>query len=262
MQKLLLSLTLITLLGWSVPGQVQSPQTSPNVLSELRSADVHDRAAAIEVLSSMSAEAVPEGISRALADLLVQETQLLESVLRKSNGTVGLSGQYGESYSEYYSEVLGSLERLGDKRDQRVLEALAKASYNADSSFAVKVATDYGENILPMVIDLSQSDLRYRRMQAIEMLGTIVSNCTALLPSSANRIRTAVLEALSDQANGIRLVAVQVLSRVGTEADIPLLEKIAKTDPDISKMPDGKNRYFIREAALEAITKIRQQSAK
>jgi hypothetical protein len=143
-----------------------------------------------------------------------------------------------------------------------VLEALAKASYNADSSFAVKIATDYGENILPMVIDLSQSDLRYRRMQAIEMLGTIVSNCTALLPSSANRIRAAVLEALSDQANGIRLVAVQVLSRVGTEADIPLLEKIAKTDPDISKMPDGKNRYFIREAALEAITKIRQQSAK
>jgi len=181
---------------------------------------------------------------------------VIEATLRESKGEIGV----GEGFGEYYSAVLGTVDRIGDKKSTRVLEALAKSAYNADSPFAIRLAKEYGTSIVSPVLEITRSDVPTRRADAIWMLDSILVNNDKLTAATIGQIRVAVTDAVADKDVRVRQLAVRALGDIGSTTDIALLTRMAQTDGGSFTTNDGKRRYPVREEAEKAIAKIRRRA--
>ena len=199
---------------------------------------------------------LPESeVARLLVERLELGAQILESVLR------GVADQkdVGEAFAEVYSSAFGLLWEVGRPGDQRVIEVLVRGGgYNYDSPWAVEVATQYGERVLPILHELHESDLTGRRYTAAGMFGMVLLHDENLPDATVRMAREAILRSTSDQDVVVRQAAITSLGQIGTLADIPLLERIVESDPYMSQMRPG--RYPVRERASKAIQAIRARA--
>ena len=238
-------------------GRVQGQSVVLQLLNELQSPDVLQRERAFnELLRTPGALADPP-VSGAILDLLERETRLIEATLRESKGEVGV----GERFGEYYSAVADTVDRTGDKKNKRVLEALAKSAYNADSPFAIRLAKEYGTSIVSPVLETTRSDVPTRRADAIWMLDSILLNNEKLSRATIAQIQRAVTDAVADKDVRVRQLAVRALGDVGSTTNVALLTRVAQTDEGSFTTNNGKlQRYPVREEAEKAIAKIIRRS--
>jgi len=260
-------LTLFTVIAIVIVGVVvvmsQDSEDQTKLLSRLQSDDWQKRAAAVDKLIGNRHARMTDEVKNALIDLFDRENQLVESTLRESNGLEGVSVKYGEGYSEYYSTLAAAVDHVADYNDKRTLNILVHSSYNPDSPFAVKLAS-HGEAVVPMLLEMANSDLAPYRGKALGVLGEIlkVEKYRAIrLPADTNeQVRQSLIRGTADQDVGVRMQAVQALGIAGGKDAVQLLERIAKSDPGaIPARVAGENRYPVREEALKAIRLIKNE---
>lgn len=261
------SLTLPAVMAFFTVGVVfainQKSDDRSMLLSQLQSDNWQQRAIAVEKLIANRSALRSEVVKNALIDLLDRENQVIESTLRESNGSEGVSVKYGEGYSEYYSVLGDAVDQVADYGDKRTLNILVHGSYNPDSPFALKLAS-YGEAVVPALLDMANSDLAAYRGKALGVLGEILKiekyRVVVLPPETQVQVEQALITGTDDEDVGVRMLAVQALGKAGNSDTIQLLEKIVQSDTaSVPAAGAGKNRYPVREEALKAITNIRTE---
>jgi len=261
------NLTLLALIAVFIAGVAfavsQTGDDQPKLLSQLRSDDWLQRSRGVEKLIADRKALGSKEVKDALVDLLDRENQLVEATLRESNGLEGVSVKYGEGYSEYYAVLLGAVDQVADYNDKRTLSILVHCSYNSDSPFAVKLAS-HGEPIVPILLEMTNSDISSSRANAVGVLGEVLKigkyGVVVLAPETQGQVEQALIRGTDDEDVGVRMLAVQALGKAGNQDTIQLLEKIAQSDKaSVPAVGGGKNRYPVREEALKAISLIKNE---
>ena len=216
------SLILFTVLAMVIVGVVfamsQESEDRTVLLSQLHSDNWQQRAAAEEKLTANRHARMPDEVKNALIDLLDRESRLIESTLRESNGLEGVSVKYGEGYSEYYSLLAGAVDQVADYNDKRILNILVHSSYNPDSPFAVKLAS-HGEAVVPMLLEMANSDLAPYRGKALGVLGEILKvekyRAVPLPEDTREQVEQALIRGTGDENVGVRMLGVRSLGLLG-----------------------------------------------
>lgn len=133
----------------------------------------------------------------ALLAALDAENKLIRSTLRESGGALGVSDKYGEGYSEYVADLLGSVSSFADFSDPAVLRVLAQSPYNPDSKFAGELAL-HADGLIPVLTEDASSDVPLIRGATLLFIGSILHNFRpdALRAEDA----TTLMHLLSDRA--------------------------------------------------------------
>src|SRR6185369_5026666 len=123
----------------------------------------------------------------------------------------------------------------------------------------------YGEAVVPIFLQLAQSDFAPNRECALAVLGEIMKrdeNSTNRIPKDLKEeIRQALVQGTSDEEFWVRSQAVRSIGRSGDKEAIPLLERIMKSDPGaIPAAEPGEKRFPVREEALKAISLIKNEA--
>jgi hypothetical protein len=190
----------------------------------------------------------------ALIEVLAEGNVLIESMLRVSDGVRGV----GEDFGEVNAVLVDMLWHSGNRQDPKVLDVLATGAYNPSSPFAREIAKEYGDHIVPTILQKRQSDVFVIRATATQMLGTILLENSKLQPSVQDAIHRAIITAAADEQVAVRIAAVTTLGRVGTATDLTVLQRIATDDPVSVKEQRGI-QYPVREAAQKAISEIQRR---
>ena len=235
-----------------LPAMGRSEPQSDSALFRLQSALPMERAEAfLELRGTPDGLALP-AVAGLLVDVLIRENQLWDTILRESNGTESVGNRYGEGYGSYYLELMNAVDRIADKEEPRVVEAIAGSTYTTTWETALLLATRYTERVLPVILEKVSSDLSFRRYEGIRMLSLVAENASAsnLAPADAASILSTIRAAVDDQNHSPRLAAVGALGRIGGLEDLPLLEQIAAEDES----------ELIRVRAGESISNIRRRN--
>src|SRR5207253_2115547 len=91
----------------------QSQPAVSELLTEIRSPNPANRERAFEGLMRAPKGAVAD-LPSILVDLLDEENRFIESAIRESKGMTSVSEKYGEDYSEYYAQLLGTVQKVSD----------------------------------------------------------------------------------------------------------------------------------------------------
>jgi len=204
--------------GFMIAGVVMATslqgQDRDSFLRLLRSDNWEQRAEAFNKLNLTNAAIESAEVKSALVDLLERENLLVETTLQESGGQVGVSAKYGEKYSEYYSHLLGIVESIADQGDTRVLSVLVRSAYSPESPFALKLARR-GEEVIPILIDLSESTVSITRGRAFTMLGQVATRLRSKISGRAlTQIRETLARGSSDKDDDARKQAIQALSKI------------------------------------------------
>jgi len=241
---------------FAVSWQGHSQET---LLAQLHSTDWRKRAAAVEKLIAHGV-AKSEEVKKALIDLLDRENRLIEATWRESGGQEGVAVKYGEGYSEYYAKLLGIVDKMADFSDKRTVKVLVRSAYNPDSPFAMKLV-DHGEAIAPPLLELVSSDVAAIRANAIALLGEVLrrdKHRLRRMPAKMyEQIKQVLIRGTIDEDTGVRILAVRALGKVGDRDVIDVLERVARSDPAHIPTAGGGAYYPVREAAVQALQRLR-----
>ncbi len=86
-------------------------------LESLKSPDWEHREVAYEKIRDNTKALQRSDVRNVLVDLLDLENQVIHRTLNDSNGGVGVSGKYGEGYSEYILQLVGTVGKVMDWHD-------------------------------------------------------------------------------------------------------------------------------------------------
>ena len=194
-------------------------------------------------------------VRRALLDLLDREDLLVESALRESHEEVGVSGKYGEGFSEYLGQLGQTVDAFADWTDPRQVCILVRRAYDSQSRFARTIAS-HGKIAMPCLIQLYRSDVGLIRAKAPAVIIQVLADSKNKLDRHTIQVaKDIVLRALRDPSEAVRIDTVQALRDFGDADMISALKQVAERDPS----PEV-NGYSIRKWASEAITKIEQRA--
>jgi hypothetical protein len=238
----------------------QQDHNQNKLLSRLHSDEWKQRAEAVQRLIAKPETLASDQVKNALIDLLDRENQVIVSAYQEGQP---VSVKYGEAYSEYYAELLGAVDQVADFNDKRTLDVLVRASYNPDSQFAMKFAR-YGEAAAPALLEIASSDFAPHRENALAILGEILKRAkdpTSRIPADVQEgIKQALINGTNDAEPWVRSQAVRSIGKVGDRDLIPLLERIAKTDPaTIPAAEPGTKKFPVRAEALKALSAIKSK---
>jgi hypothetical protein len=223
------------------------------LLPRLTSPDIRVRyPAAMAILSSRDL-LHSSGVSRALVELLDLENNVIAESYRRR---VGVSREYGEEYGDYYSKLLQVVFENADLQDSRTVRTLGEASYNPDSRFAMALADKVGAKLFDVATDLYYSDMLPRRWNGLSLIGYVYEkrDMHRVPTDRALKMKDVILNATANEA--LRGQALEIIERVGTPADLPLLRRISESDSE-SVIHPRKGRVFPnREKAAAAIKAI------
>lgn len=236
-------------LAVSLPCASQSRPPAQDPVRQLQSSDPLQRASAFWALRSKPGALTAPNMASVLLDALERENGLILSTLRESKGRTGVSVKYGESFAEYYAELLGACHKYCDRNNSKVIEVIANGAYNTGDPLATELAEKHGEGILPLMLQKTHSDLWGRRHDALVMLQKIETSNRSLSTQNRSLIHEAVRERATDESEGVRREAVRTLGVIGGVSDVALLNGVAERDAD----------FRVREEAHKAIAKIRRQ---
>jgi len=203
---------LIASIGLAVRSSGQDQQG--NLIKQLASTDVNQRMEAFEKLRSSGIASDNKELKDALLDLLDRENQLIEATLRESNGKVGASAKYGEGYSEYVGWLAGTVLEQADLADKRTLSILLRTPYHPTSHFASTLLKQ-GDAVVPILVEISNSDVSIMRAEATQMLGLLIEKHRSRISKpTVELIRQALNQRLYDEELIVRKFATESLRKV------------------------------------------------
>jgi hypothetical protein len=136
-----------------------------------------------------------------------------------------------------------------------VIRAFATTPYNYDSQLAEMLATDFGPQVTPIILERARDGNMITRESAVEMLGTLHEKGKRLSDAQRATIRQVTREGIAEPNSVLRTVSVNVLGRIGGKEDLPLLQRIRRNDMAVAHGPAG-TVYPVRMAADSAIARI------
>jgi len=228
-------------------------------LSALKSPDVKQRVDAYEEIKADKEALKRSDVKAALVELLDRENQVIHKTLAESKGEAGVSVKYGEGFGEYVGELLDTVADVADWHDQRQLCILAESAYNPDSLFAARLAVEGGAGVAPCLLKMAQGSMSDRH-ESIPVLVQLSAATKDLSPAVREQIRRAILGGLRDSTVLVRQPTVQAVGKYGTAEMIPMLQEIARSDPNSRLLDNGQRRFDVRDAATKAIQSIQDRA--
>jgi hypothetical protein len=232
-----------------------SPDSTARLLARLHSAVVLERIQAGSVL--MASTNVTPSVLNGLIQLLETENAVIAGSFKRG---IGVSREYGEGYSEYYSRLISFVARNGNLHDPRTLRAVANGAYNPESRIAQMIADTGGKDVLPITSDMLKANYLPSRIQALGVIGRVYENRAAhrLSEATADSLKQMVVNAVDD--NVLRPQALSMLGKIGTLADIAFLQRVALSDT-LTRVHDRVGKvYPNRDLANSAIAEIRRRN--
>jgi hypothetical protein len=239
---------------------------------KLRSPDFVERARAVAYFSQFKKDELSQNVVNEIIDLFIKETERLkqyEELTRVPGMTKDrLPKELQYINTEAFGPYLSNLCKIvGESGDLRVLPLLV--NYHLYSEFVI----NFGELAVEPVINvLRTADNPTRRVSAIFVLRDFLKDKEEGYVASGEareKIKKAMIDAVSDKEWDVRGVVVKALGESGEKDFIPVLEKVAESDPykverdpipGVDKdVPPGKKviRYLIRNDAKKALEKLR-----
>jgi hypothetical protein len=282
MKKILLAISIICFISILPSSPLPQEQAKADLELEkkieenylkLQSEDFNERYLAVHFFSQLKKEELSQKVMDRAIELFMKEIERLKvfSELLKKPGRVedNIPKELLEiNRSEMHAQYFGYLCKIvGKSGDLRVLPLLV--DYHLDSS----VLIDFSELAVEPVINvLKTADNPGRRASAILVLKDFLKDKEEGYVASGEareKIKKAMIDAVSDKEWDVRGVVVKALGESGEKDFIPVLEKVAESDPykverdpipGVDKdVPPGKKviRYLIRNDAKKALEKLR-----
>ena len=181
-------------------------QDQNDIIRQLNSDDTEQRIEAFYQIKEKGLARDNKELQTALLNLLDKENRLVDGALRESAQQVGASARYGEGYSEYHAWLAELVMSFADLNDRRTLSILMHSSYHPTSRFIKKMFVSRAEQVVPILIELSHSDLSIRRAEAIETLEFLLTDYRdKISDGTAKAVKQSLTERLSDSDPEIRL---------------------------------------------------------
>jgi hypothetical protein len=256
-----MTLRLLLLVAW-MHAQAVAPRAA--VSTRLLDADLFVRATAtVELRDAVATDPsvlAEQGVQTALVSLLERENARIADNLAAAAKT-GKSN-LEEDYGEYYSIVFGLANTLRKQGAAPALAARLKravifGTYNPDSPFVEDLARE-GDSLVPFVVELSKQSSGPKRWNAYGLAGALFTHAETnrlsnpLTAASAETLRTIARDGLLDPAPDVRIWAIFAVSKARDTQAIPLLERLATSDPDARA-----SKYSVRSVAADALKSIR-----
>jgi hypothetical protein len=239
---------------------------------KLQSADFKERDSAVYFFSQLKKEELSQKVMDRAIDLFMKEIELK----KKFDGFADRPGRIEEKVpkellyinSEEYGMYFLYLSRIvGKSGDLRILPLLVDYCFDTDSII------NFGElAVKPVINVLKTADNPTRRVSAILVLRDLLKDKEEGYIASGEareKIKKAMIEAVSDKDTWTRSAVVLAFGDSGDRDFIPILEKVAESDPyQVERkpipgrdkdVPPGKKviAYPVREDAKEALEKLK-----
>lgn len=243
--------------------------TVASVLDRMKSPDPAERSKAFDDADQLlaSGKSTPDDIERLkveIIELLIAENARInlpdEELSKQAATTTGCGngtdncegGEEGES--EYYPSLIATVAGFND---ERAIPALVGAMpYASDATGAL---LRFGDKAVGPILDQLKSRNALLRTSALSMAISMAGQNKSVSPP---RIREMLRSALIDPVAVVRSHAVNEIACLDDRQDfVPVLEKLAKTDPDHWKGRaddgvDGDQFYPVRVDARRALREI------
>ncbi len=163
----------------------------------------------------------------------------------------------GQDYdTDYYANVIAAVASL---KDLRSINALLGAITTGD--MAMRTLAELAPSSLKPVLLQLKDEEPLVRSSALDVLRLMISGPhkeKVSKPASLAKIKRAFWRGASDPEDVVRVAAVAGLAALGDADAMPLLQKIAESDP--SFYPEqGRKRFWVREEALKALTELKSK---
>jgi hypothetical protein len=190
---------------------------------------------------------------RRLIELLELENRVVEQSktdVIKHGDSRGLS----EGYVNYYGDLIAAVTRLGDKQS---VNALIGAI--ATGGMVRKALVALGADALEPVADLMQSGDPVIRSSSLIILTDMLEKVPEVSKDPDRRliVKRTMLQAAVDPDPIVRRRSVEGLLSVGDLEALSMIERLALSDPYRADVPGMEGRYIVREAAQQALEKLR-----
>jgi hypothetical protein len=242
------ALLIVFFLGLCSPAYSQQHDSNDIPLAALKSPDWGQRASAYGKIKHDQEALKRANVKRALLELQDRENHVNRS----------MSEKYGEGYSEYLGELGDTINQLADWHDSQDLCILAQSIYNPESAWATKLAVEGGTSAVPCLLKMAGSDDVWDRYESIPVLEHLAALPRVLPPAILQQIQQTVFRGLQDPNVSVRQGTIKSVGEFGKPEMIPVLENLARFDP-ASRPDNGKQVFYVREAAARAIKSIRER---
>lgn len=218
----------------------QIPVARSQWLAQLGSASLPQRVAALRHIEASPGLLKSLAAGRVMAAVLSADTNPLDRSSR-----VWHEG-YSERWAAFDSALTAVLARSYGFSDPRIRRALVFAPYDPQSGFARRVASQ-GSEVLGDILQLWSGGTEPVRARAVGVFGFLLELARAGLlkhPLSARQsamVRDDLRAALRSPKYAVRYAAVGALGRAGGTSDLPLLRRVAATDPSCAAAPRAIN---------------------
>lgn len=207
-------------------------------LAALKSSDWQARDVACQRLTAIPRWGADPVIRRALVDTLAHENAVIDASFLKGKG---VESEYGEGYSEYVASLQDDVTHFAfEQGEQHAMDVLVHSPYNPDSKFAERLG-EVGDAVVPSVLDMWRNGDEAERAEGLGVMGQLLRSDRRGPPVSLpNRaiLKNALLRGVLDKDVGVRWNAVRSLGFAAGPQDLPLLERIAASDPDVAKVAE------------------------
>lgn len=206
------------------------------ILRKVSSRDLRVREEGQRELAAAPAMLRNPAVGRALARVVAEDTQRFRAAY------LGKTPELGEGLAELDTQLSVIIDKAFDFRDPYILRVQAFSGYVPQSKFAYEIAGQ-GARALSIVLDLSRDSLSPSRADAAGVLGFMLERQREgtikhrLSPAQATTALAALVAAARDPSVDVRSAAVWGLEYGGTPAQIPLLRRVAASDPTCPQMP-------------------------
>lgn len=243
--------------------QVASPEKSS---ADLRSADWGTRASAFDALQKLPGVWRSPAMARQLAELLGRELSLIDATLRSSGMRTGVAEKYGEGYAEYEAEVLDTCVKYCERQTLlSVMLAEARSDLSAVRQNAVEVLGEiadkgFSESQQAMIDSTLLSNAKdthswFIRLGAVTAIASRLRQAAGMTNARREQLHSMIVVAAADKTVQVRISAVRSLGEIGDSRDLPLLQRIAASDPESSSVR-GRMTYPVRDQAAHAIARM------
>ena len=279
------SIFVLSILSFAVSGiafgQVSPTRVQlqlPDILTRMQNADLHTRITAFnDLIAYSSADSPhgtkPKGPSETLNNFLIRHPESADQVkltviqlLAEENHSFIESkspppdSNANDDVGEYYAELVDTVSSLND---DRAIPALVGAM--TTGGMAQRGVLKYGDKALSSVMEQLKSPDALVRASALGMAKGILEQKNDA--ASHALVISLIQSSLKDPGAVVRREAVQEIDCLDERKDfIPVLEVIAKTDPD--KLPgraldggDGGQFYPVRADARQTLRHIKNNES-
>jgi hypothetical protein len=243
-------------------------QVPAEISANLESSDWSDRDAGFEALFALPRSAEVE---TALIRLLIREDPI-QTARRKA--AAGCEGDGNEGYGNYFSALSETVTGIAEKDPARPDVWTALFGFPCIPRWPAT----YTEAMASCLLDvIGGAEAIESRGQAMERLGQITKGDLdpkytgikyllpeqgLLHPKELAVIDRSITKGLKDRDPEVRFWASFHVAELGTLKDLPVLQKMARTDPAVRTDFDGKNEYWIRKNEPRNINILRARFTK